>query len=119
MTQDIFENSVLNQQNETLIKQEFIENKETAINNPSINIIEQQRILEEQRIAEDQYWDKKVSEFIEAHKDETPDEWGRSLSYFVGPIIFCICSLVFYYCPKTNNISVINYFNDECMFYII
>ena len=95
MTQDVFENSVLNQQNETLIKQEFIENKETTINNPSINIIEQQRILEEQRIAEDQYWDKKVSEFIEAHKDETPDEWGRSLSYFVGPIIFCICSLVF------------------------
>lgn len=85
MTQDVFENSVLNQKNDT---HEFIENKEAIINNPSINIIKQQRI------AEDQYWDKKVSEFIEAHKDETPDEWARSLSYFVGPIIFCICSLV-------------------------
>ena len=85
MTQDVFENSVLNQQSNT---QEFIENKKKIINNPSINIIEQQRILEEQRIAEDHYWDKKVSEFIEAHKDEIPDEWGRSLSYFVGPIIF-------------------------------
>lgn len=92
MTQDVVENSVLNQQNNT---QEFIENKEVAINNPSINIIEQQRILEEQRIAEDQYWDQKVSEFIEAHKDETPDEWGRSFSYFVAPVIFFICSLVF------------------------
>lgn len=45
---------------------------------------------------------KKIQEFEKLHMDETPDEWGRSFSYFISPILFLICSITFLYIQRPN-----------------
>lgn len=60
-------------------------------NNEHIDVInEEEQIL------------KKIQEFEKLHMDETPDEWGRSFSYFISPILFLICSITFLYIQRPN-----------------
>ena len=57
--------------------------------------------------AEDERILKKIQEFEKLHMDETPDEWGRSFSYFISPMIFLICSITFLYIQRPNLYIVI------------
>lgn len=58
-------------------------------------------------INEDEQILKKIQEFEKLHMDETPDEWGRSFSYFISPMIFLICSITFLYIQRPNLYIVI------------
>ena len=60
---------------------------------------------------DDQYIDKeldlKVRQFYEEHKNETPDEWARSLSYFVTPTIAIILSLFFIFMQRPTLLMIL------------
>ena len=88
--------NIVNQENISVINDENDSNHEQMdINVDLVSEAEDERILE------------KIQEFEKLHMDETPDEWGRSFSYFISPILFLICSITFLYIQRPNLYIVI------------
>lgn len=94
------ENGVVIDSNANIVNQEntSVINSENDSNNEQIDVVSED---EDERILE------KIQEFEKLHMDETPDEWGRSFSYFISPILFLICSITFLYIQRPNLYIVI------------
>ena len=88
--------NIVNQENISVINVENDSNHEQI--NVSVDVVNK---AEDERILE------KIQEFEKLHMDETPDEWGRSFSYFISPILFLICSITFLYIQRPNLYIVI------------
>lgn len=101
-TYDNQTNSVDINSNPSMINQDGM----ASINaDPTINNEEQMDVnVDVARLseAEDERILEKIQEFEKLHMGETPDEWGRSFSYFISPILFLICSITFLYIQRPN-----------------
>ena len=104
-TYDNQTNSVDINSNSSMINQDSM----ASINvEPMINNEEQMDVnVDVANEAEDERILEKIQEFEKLHMDETPDEWGRSFSYFISPILFLICSITFLYIQRPNLYIVI------------
>lgn len=73
-----------------------------------VNILNQEEydIKKEEIAQKEEEQKKKLEERINyvynKYKDETPDEWERSLSFFYGPTIFALMSIIFVYLKHHN-----------------
>lgn len=52
-------------------------------------------------------FEERADRFYKEHLNETPDEWGRSYSYFIYPSIFLVCSLFFIFVQRPTIFMVL------------
>ena len=51
--------------------------------------------------------EERINYVYNKYKDETPEEWERSLSFFYGPTIFALMSIIFIYFKHNNLLTSI------------